>query len=213
VRYACIHRRRHQHSVRTMCRLLRVSRSGYYDWTSRTDSARRRRNRELRLLIRQIHLESNGVYGARKIHRELRELGELCGRNRVARLMREDGLKGCPKRRFRRGANAAPGHPMADNLLKQDFTATDRNQRWASDITFIWTKQGWLFLAVMMDLYSRRIVGWAMHRRISRHLVIDALTMALGYRQPAGPLLHHSDRGSQYTSDDFRDLLAKHDID
>jgi putative transposase len=179
----------------------------------RTDSARRRRDRELRLLIRQIHLESNGVYGARKVHRELLKLGETCGRHRVARLMREDGLKGCPKRRFRHLPNAAEGQPIAENLLKQDFRARRRNQRWASDITCIWTKQGWLFLAVVMDLYSRRIVGWSMDRHVSRHLVIDALTMALGYRQPEGSLIHHSDRGPQYTSDDFRDLLDEHGID
>ncbi len=213
MRYACIHRRRHQHSIRMMCRLLKVSRSGYYDWSHRVESTRSRRDRELKLLVRQIHLESNGVYGARKVHRELLELGEYCGRHRVARLMREDGLKGCPKRRFRHLANPVPGQPIADNLLKQDFTATRRNQRWASDITFIWTKQGWLFLAVVMDLYSRRIVGWSMDRNVSRHLVIDALTMALGYRQPEGSLLHHSDRGPQYSSDDFRDLLDKHGIE
>ena len=144
MRYGCIHRRRHQHSIRMMCRLLQVSRSGYYDWSDRAESARGRRDRELRMLVRQIHLESSGVYGARKVHRELLELGQYCGRHRVARLMREDGLKGCPKRRFRHLSNAAPGHPIADNLLKQDFTAMRCNQRWASDITFIWTKQGWL---------------------------------------------------------------------
>ena len=212
MRYRCIHRRRHQHSVRTMCRLLRVSRSGYYDWSTRRESARDLRDRELTLLVRQMHLESNGVYGARKLQRELLEIGEPCGRHKVARLMRESGLKGCPKRRFRRVADASPGHPVAANLLKRDFTATRINERWAADITFIWTRQGWLFLAVVMDLYSRRIVGWSMDRRIGRHLVLDAMTMALGYRQPSESLLHHSDRGPQYTSDDFRDLLAKHGI-
>ena len=213
MRYACIHRRRRQHSIRKMCRLLRVSRSGYYDWSERAESVRSLRDRELRLLIRQIHLESGGVYGARKVHRELLRLGEDCGRRRVARLMREDGLKGCPKRRFRRPSNAAPEHPIAANLLKQDFKADQRNQRWASDITQLWTRQGWLYLAVVMDLYSRRIIGWAMDRRVGRHLPVDALTMALGYRQPEGSLLHHSDRGPQYTSDDFRDALKKHGIE
>ena len=212
MRYACIHRRRYQHSIRKMCRLLRVSRSGYYDWSQRAESARSRRNRELTLLIRQIHLESGGVYGARKVHRELLRLGEDCGRRRVARLMREDGLKGCPKRRFRRSSNATPEQPFAANLLKQDFKAEQRNQRWASDITQLWTRQGWLYLAVVMDLYSRRIIGWAMDRRVGRQLPVDALTMALGYRQPEGSLLHHSDRGLQYTSDDFRDVLELHDI-
>ena len=212
MRYRCIHRRRYQHSVRMICRLLGVSRSGYYEWFHRGESARVRRNRELTRLIRQVHLESRGVYGARKVHRELLAWGEPCGRHKVARLMHEAGLKGCPKRRFRRLANSPPSHPIAANVLNQDFTATRANERWASDITFISTRQGWLFLAVVMDLYSRRIVGWAMDRRIGRHLVLDAITMALGYRQPAGPLLHHSDRGSQYTSDDFRNLLERHGI-
>jgi putative transposase len=213
VRYGCIHRRRHQHSIRTMCRLLRVSRSGYYDWRQRAESARCRRNRELLLLIRQIHLESNGVYGARKIHRELMVVGEACGRHRVARLMRKDRLKGCPKRRFRRPPNTTTEHPVAKNLLQQDFRAQRPNQRWGSDITQVWTRQGWLYLSVVMDLYSRRIVGWAMDRAVGRHLVVEALTMALGYRQPEGPLLHHSDRGPQYTSDDFRDICRANGIE
>ncbi len=183
MRYACIERRRHQHSVRMMCRLLRVSRSGYYDWRHRGESARRCRDRDLLRLIRQVHLDSDGVYGARKVHRELVYLGERCGRHKVAQLMHQDGLKGCPKRRFRRSAHSPPNHPIAANLLKQDFTATRVNERWASDITFISTRQGWLYLAVVMDLYSRRIVGWSMDRRVGRHLVLDAVTMALGYRQ------------------------------
>jgi putative transposase len=212
VRYRCIHRRRDQCSVRMMCRLLAVSRSGYYAWCHRGESARVHRNRRLGRLIRQVHLESRGVYGARKVHRELLTWGEACGRHRVARLMREAGLKGCPKRRFRARADTPASHPLAANLLQQDFTAARVNERWASDITFISTRQGWLFLAVVMDLYSRRIVGWAMDRRVGRHLVLDAMTMALGYRRPVLPLLHHSDRGPQYTSDDFRDLLDTHGI-
>jgi putative transposase len=126
--------------------------------------------------------------------------------------MHEAGLKGCPKRRFRRLPEHPPSHPIAPNVLNQDFTAARPNERWASDITFVATRQGWLYLAVVMDLYSRRIVGWAMDRYVGRHLVMEAMTMALGYRQPAGALLHHSDRGPQYTSDDFRDLLDQHGI-
>jgi len=195
-----------------MCRLLQVSRSGYYDWSQRAESARSLRDRELRLLIRQIHLESNGVYGARKLHRELLRLGEQVGRHRVARLMRADGLKGCPKRRFRRRPNDAPSHPIAANVLNQDFQADERNQRWASDITQLWTKQGWLYLAVVMDLYSRRIVGWSMNRRLGRQVALDALHMALGRRQPNGELIHHSDRGPQYLSDDYQGLLRRYAI-
>lgn len=195
-----------------MCRLLQVSRSGYYDWCTRAESARARRNRQLTMLIRQLHLESNGVYGARKIHRELLLAGEPCGRHRVARLMRKSLLKGCPKRRFIRPVNTTATHPVADNLLKQDFKADRPNKRWASDITQVHTRQGWLYLSVVMDLFSRRIVGWAMDRAVGRHLVCEALTMALGYRQPDGTLVHHSDRGAQYTSDDFRDICRDNDI-
>ncbi len=211
MRYNCIHRRRYQHSIRMMCRLLKVSRSGYYDWHNRDESERSLQNRSLSRLIKQLHLESNGVYGSRKIQRDLLELGEPCGRHRVARIMHKIGLRGCPKRRFRRYANSPPSHPVAANLLEQDFRATRMDERWSSDITYIWTRQGWLFLAIVMDLFSRRIVGWSMNKLINRHLVIDALAMALGQRDK--PVLHHSDRGSQYSSDDFRDLLKKHGIE
>lgn len=194
-----------------MCRLLKVSRSGYYDWCNRGESARMRRDRTLMPLVRQVYLESRGVYGARKIHRELCAMGEPCGRHKVARLMRQAGLKGCPKRRFRRLADRPPSYPVAHNLLQQDFTASRANERWASDITYISTRQGWLYLAVVMDLYSRRIVGWSMDRRTGRHLVVDAMKMALGQREK--PVVHHSDRGPQYTSDDFRELLHEQGIE
>jgi putative transposase len=169
-----------------MCRVLKVSRSGYYAWRTRPESQRAKTDRQLTREIRRIHIDSDGVYGAPKITAELKEEGHQCGKHKVARLMR--------------------------NLLEQDFTAEGPNQRWASDITYISTYQGWLFLAVVMDLYSRRIVGWSMGRWINRHLVIDALNMAIGQRCPEGELLHHSDRGSQYTSDDFREELDKHGI-
>lgn len=211
MRYNCIHRRRYQHSIRMMCRLLKVSRSGFYDWHNRDESERSLQNRSLSRLIKQLHLESSGVYGSRKIQRDLLELGEPCGRHRVARIMHKIGLRGCPKRRFRRYANSPPSHPVAANLLEQDFRATHMDERWSSDITYIWTKQGWLFLAIVMDLFSRRIVGWSMNKLINRHLVIDAMAMALGQRDK--PVLHHSDRGSQYSSDDFRDLLKTHGIE
>jgi len=194
-----------------MCRLLRVSRGGYYDWCNRSETNRQRRDRVLMPLVRQVHLESRGVYGARKIHRELVAMGEPCGRHKVARLMRQAGLKGCPKRRFRRSGEHRPSYPVAHNLLRQDFSVTRANQHWASDITFISTRQGWLYLAVVMDLFSRRIVGWAMDRYSGRQLVVDAMKMALGQRDK--PLLHHSDRGPQYTSDDFRGLLSQHGIE
>jgi len=162
-------------------------------------------------MIHRLHEASGGVYGARKLHHELIDAGHRCGRHKVAKLMRQSGLKGYPKRRFR-GARKGPlTYPFADNLLKQDFTAKGINERWASDITFIWTQQGWLYLAVVMDLFSRRIIGWSMDRRVGRHLVVDALTMGLDQRKDK-PAIHHSDRGVQYASDDFRNLLKQEGI-
>ncbi len=210
MRYACIHRRRIRHPIRLMCRLLRVSTSGYYAWRIRPESRRARFNRELTQRIRMIHSESDGTYGSPRIQAELSATGLTCGRAKVARLMRNAGLKGCPKRRFR--VTSKRGLVKASNLLEQDFSATTVNERWASDITFIWTGQGWLYLAVVMDLYSRKIIGWSMSRRIDRHIVVDAMKMALNHRRPVGDLIHHSDRGSQYLSDDFQDLLKQHDV-
>ena len=212
MRYRCIDRRRSHYPVRMMCRLLKVSRSGYYAWRIRPESQRAKTDRELTRVIRRLHAASGGAYGSPKIRDELRDEGYHCGRHKVARLMRKAGLKGCPKRRFRISTLRDPSHPVADNLLAQDFTAEAPNQRWASDITYISTQLGWLFIAVVMDLYSRRIVGWSMNRWMSRHLVIDALNMAIDQRVLNGTLIHHSDRGAQYTSDDFRAELEKHGI-
>ena len=143
---------------------------------------------------------------------DLRAEGLYYGRNKVASLMRQTGLKGCLHRRFKRTTQSDPSHAVANDLVKQDFTVRFPNRLWASDLTYISTHQGWLFLAVVMDLFSRRIVGWSMSRWMSRHLVMDALSMALGARNPKGKLIHHSDRGAQYTSDDFRDQLDRHGI-
>ena len=213
MRYICIDRRRTQYPVRMMCRLLKVSSSGYYAWRVRPESQRAQTDRELTRVIRRLHADSQGVYGSPKMRDELKDEGYRCGRHKVARLMRLAGLRGCPKRRFKITTECDPSHPVAKNLLRQDFAAEAPNQRWASDITYISTHQGWLYLAVVMDLYSRRIVGWSMSRWLNRHLVIDALSMAIGSRRPEGELIHHSDRGGQYTSDDFRDELEKHGIE
>jgi len=199
--------------VRMMCRLLRVSASGYYAWRTRPECARTRQDRELMPMIRRIFEASNGVYGSPRVHAELMARGVTAGRNKIARLMRLERLRGCPKRRFRVTTQRDPTHPAAKNLLQQNFTAKQPNQRWASDITYISTKQGWIYLAVVMDLFSRRIVGWSMSERMGRHLVVGALRMAIDARRPDGPLVHHSDRGAQYTSDDFRELLASHGIE
>ncbi len=212
MRYVCIEHRRLQYPVTMMCRVLKVSKSGYYAWRTRPESSRAKTDREVTEVLKHLHAESDGVYGSPKMCLELKDEGYHCGKHKVARLMRLAGLRGCPKRRFRVTTKQEPSHPIATNLLEQDFEAQAPNQIWASDITYISTHQGWLYLAIVMDLYSRRIIGWSMNRRMSRHLVIDALLMAIDDRQPPATLIHHSDRGSQYTSDDFRDELAKHNI-
>jgi len=212
MRYRCIDRRRIQYPINMMCRLLKVSRSGYYAWRVRPESPRAKTDRKLTHVIRRLHAESNGVYGSPKLTAELKDEGYCCGRHKVARLMRLARLQGCPKRRFKVTTQSDPSHPVAANLLQQDFTATTPNQRWASDITYIATHQGWLYLAVVMDLYSRRIIGWSMSQWIDRHLAMDALSMAIEDRQPEKVLIHHSDRGSQYTSDIYRMALDQHGI-
>ena len=210
MRYACIDRRRSLYPVRMMCDALKVSTSGFYDWQARPESPRASYDRQLTETIRQVHAESDSTYGSPRVHAELNATGHPCGRPKVARLMHLAGLKGCPKRRFR--VTTKSGMTRASNLLEQDFSAATTNERWASDITYLWTGQGWLYLAVVMDLYSRRIIGWSMSRRINRHLVLDALNMALGQRRPGEDLIHHSDRGVQYLSDDFQALLKVNGI-
>ena len=212
MRYQCIDYRRIQYPVAMMCRVLKVSRSGYYAWRTRPESARAKTDRELTQVVKRVHAESKGVYGSPKVRDELLAEGYQYGRHKVARLMRNAGLRGCPKHRYKVTTRQDLRHDVAKNLLQQDFKVKAPNQCWASDITYISTSQGWLYLAVVMDLYSRRIVGWSMDKRINRHIVMDALAMAINDRRPSKGLIHHSDRGSQYTSDDFRDKLKKHGI-
>ena len=213
MKYACIERRRSDYPIRMMCRLLRVSASGYYAWRIRPESPRAKTDRELVSKIKRIHAQSKGVYGSPRIRAELASEGNQVGRNRVARLMRLERLQGCPRRRFRVTTQRNPTHRVARNLLQQNFTAAAPNQRWVADITYISTHRGCIYLAIVLDLYSRRIVGWSMSRWMNRRIVVDALRMAISARQPEGKLIHHSDRGGQYTSDDFRNELAKHGIE
>ena len=155
MRYTCIHRRRNLYPVQMMCQAMKVSSSGYYAWRIRPESRRRRYDRELTQAIRLLHAESGGTYGSPRLCAELNDSGFACGRAKVARLMHTAGLKGCPKRRFR--VTTKRGVTKASNVLDQNFSAATVNERWASDITYIWTNQGWLYLGVVMDLYSRRI--------------------------------------------------------
>ena len=195
-----------------MCRVLQVSVSGYYAWRNRPDCRRTCENRRLLAEIRTIHAKSTGTYGSLRIHAELQENGFSCGRHRVAHLMRSEGLQGIPRRRFRRTTTSRPNQPVAPNLLKQDFTATAPNQRWAGDITYVRSGEGWLYVAVILDLYSRKVVGWTTSTRLQRNLVWDALTMAVDRRSLVPGLIHHSDRGSQYASHEFQKLLRDHGL-
>ncbi len=187
---------------------MSVAPSGYYAWRKRPSSELKMANNILVEKIKEIHAEFEGKYGSPRIYQELRDRKIACSENRVARLMRENGIRAKHKRRFRVTTKANPAHPVAPNLLNREFTAEKPNQKWTSDITYIRTKESWLYLAVVLDLFSRRIVGWAMSTRMTSKLVIDALEMAIEQRKPAAGLLHHSDRGSQYTGKPYQKLLA-----
>jgi putative transposase len=193
-----------------MCRVLEVSRSGYYAWLKHPESKRDKDDKALSQEIFEIHQESFCTYGSPRVYRELKRRGKHIGEKRIVRLMRKDGLKAKTKRKFKVTTDSRHNFPVAANLLNREFTPEEPNQVWASDITYIWTAEGWLYLAVVMDLFSRTIVGWSMSERMTRELVIDAFVMATKRRNPPSGLLHHSDRGSQYASDDYQDILAKH---
>lgn len=196
-----------------MCKTLRVSRSGFYAWRGRPESDRARENRDLTELIRGIFDDSREIYGCPRVFRTLRHRGVSCGRNRVARLMRAAGLRSKTKRRFRvKTTDSDHSLPIAPDLLERDFRTDRMNQAWVSDMTYIRTDEGWLYLAVTMDLYSRKVVGWSMAPTMHAAIVIDALRMAVNLRQPEPGLIHHSDRGSQYASEAFRSLLAGHGL-
>lgn len=206
---------RHEFEISLMCRSLGVSRSGFYAWRKRPASERERRDQRLRLEIRAIHRESRQTYGSPRVHAELRARALCCGLGRVERLMRDDGLRARERRRFRRTTNSNHSRRIAPNVLERRFSVEEMNELdrvWVGDITYIPTREGWLYLAVLLDLASRSVVGWAMKATMERSLVLDALRMALLRRRPSGGLLHHSDRGVQYASADYQALLAGHDI-
>ena len=195
-----------------MCKVLEVSRSGYYAWRKRPSSARKMANQELLQAIRKVHQESHEIYGSPRITEELHHQGWICGENRVARLMREHDIRANAARRFHATTRRNPAHVAAPNLLRRNFTASRPDEIWLADITYIPTQEGWLYLAAMLDLYSRRIVGWAMSERMTETLTLRALRMALQQRRPASTLLHHSDQGRQYTSGSYQELLKNHAI-
>lgn len=190
------------HAVALLCRVLRVSRSGFYAWMDREPSARRVADEGLAREVARIHAGSRGTYGAPRIHADLKEAGTRVSRRRVARLMRELGIEGVSRRRRRRTTIPDQSRPPAPDLIGRDFRATGPDQKWFADLTYVPTWEGYLYLAVVMDAWSRRIVGWAMRDDMRAELVVDALGMAVTMRRPAaeGGLIHHSDRGGQYAS-------------
>jgi putative transposase len=213
VKYACIARHVGEFPVRLMCAVLEVSRSGFYAAQRRAPSARARADQRLRLEIRAAHAASRRRYGAPKIHRELRAQGIRCARKRVARLMRVEGLRAKGPRAFRVTTQSTHRAPVAPNHLERRFAVVhhpERDRVWAGDITYLATHEGWLYLAVLLDLASRRVIGWCVDARLDDTLTLRALGMALAHRRPPRGGLHHSDRGGQYASADYQALLTQH---
>ncbi len=201
----------HAHPIKTMCEVLDVSRSGYYQWRSARTSARASQTEAIKAKIARVHETSRGTYGSPRVTAALHGQGEAVGRNRVARLMKEAGLKGRQARRYRvRTTDSAHDDPISPNLLAEAPAPTKPDEIWVSDITYVETGEGWLYLAGVLDLYSRRLIGWAMGSSLATALPLAALHMALRRRRPGAGLLHHSDRGCQYACADYRSALSKH---
>jgi putative transposase len=199
-------------SIQAMCKIFHVSRAGFYAWCKRPESRRKQEDRRILLNIKTSFKNSREAYGYRRIHQDLRDMNEPCGKHRIARLMNEHGIHPKTRRKFKVTTDSRHNKPIHANHLARQFNASSVNQRWVSDITYVATVEGWLYLAAIMDLYSRKIVGWAMSHRLKESLVINALNMALLRRKVDGNLLLHSDRGSQYASDNFQQVLNDHGI-
>jgi putative transposase len=207
LKYAFIRNHSEEFRVLLMCQALRVSRSGYYTWLSRPESDRIGENRMLLSQIRIVHKRSRRRYGSPRVTAELNESGFACGENRVARLMRLNGIYAKGRRKYRATTDSKHLYPVAPNLLDRHFAVDRPNAVWVSDITYIWTTEGWLYLAAIVDLYSRKVVGWSMGSRITGQLTLDALKQAVGRRRPQPGLVHHSDRGRQYAAGDYQNML------
>lgn len=213
MRYAWIKTHAGNYPVTVLCHVLDVGVSGYYDWLRREPSAQQQRRRLIAIAAGKSYRDSNRVYGYRKVHKDVVQEAKIdCCLETVRRVLAEKGLFSKVKRRFVATTDSNHNRPVADNLLDRDFTASAPNRKWAADITYIPTGEGWLYLSAVMDLYSRRIVGWSMSANIDAELVCEALRMAVLQRHPGDGLMHHSDRGVQYTAGDFVKLLNEHKI-
>jgi putative transposase len=210
MKYAFIAQHRREFRVKSMCTALGVSRSGYYEWRDRQPSPRARENARLLEKIREIHQQSREAYGADKTWQALRRRGESCGRHRVARLRQVHGIVAKRVRLFERTSTHRQEAPPAPDRLGRDFRASHPNRIWVTDMTFVPTRRGWLHLAVVLDLFSRRVVGWSMGSRPDQRVALDALQMAIAERRPAPGLIHHSDQGRLYASGAYRAMLRAH---
>lgn len=210
MKYAFIRAHRDVHEVTTLCRVLGVSKAGYYAWAKRGPSQRAVEDQALAAAIRAAHLDSGRTYGSPRVHRELRNQGRRHGVKRVARVMRQEGLRAKTTRRFRVTTQSDHAHRVAPNVLARRFDERRPNRVWVADITYLRTREGWLYLAVVLDLGTRAVVGWAMRHTMERGLTLDALDMAVRRRRPAPGVLHHADRGSQYACRDYRARLTAH---
>ena len=208
MKFQFIERHQQAHSVGLMARMFGVSRSGYYAWRSRAAGERERSDEELVVQITEVQERTQYRYGSPRVAERLKRRGITAGHNRVARLMREHRLGRRAKKRFRSTTDSNHGLPVAENLLKRQFQVSEANRVWASDLSYIPTAEGWLYLCVVLDLFSRKVVGWAMGTRMNASLMIQALAMAYRRRKPPAGVIFHSDRGSQYCASDFRDLVA-----
>lgn len=212
MKYAVIQSHEQTFRVRMMCRVLAVSPGGYYEWRSRVPSSQAQRRTQLDAQVQAAFAAEKGRAGAPRLSRRLRKHGHRCGRHQVAQSLRRQGLRAKGARKYKATTNSKHSLPVAPNLLQQDFSAERPNQKWVSDITCLWTDEGWLYLAVVMDLYSRLVVGWSLSERMTATLVCDALRMAVfGRLRPRGVIVH-SDRGSQYCSREHRALLDEHGL-
>lgn len=209
MKYAFIDAEKAQWPVDVQCDALGVSRSGYYAWNGRPAAPRAEQDEELVDEIKAAYEAGRGTYGSPRVHRELRAKGRRIGKKRVERLMRQHGIAARRKRRFRRTTDSNHSHPIAPNVLDRNFEVELPNTAWVTDVTYVWTHEGWLYLAVILDLFSRRVVGWAVSANNDRALALGALDRAVSARTPAEGLVHHSDRGSVYASDDYGEGLTK----
>ncbi len=210
MKYAFMQAHREEFELKRMCRVLQISRSGYYDWAGRKESKRSQQDRVLLEEIRRIHQETKEAYGATKTWRALNQSGRVCGKHRVARLRRQAGIEARRKRKFRLAYKARNTPPAPANLLRWPFKADHPDQIWVTDVTFIPTRSGWLYLAVLIDLHTRLVVGWSMKERPNQELVNEALMMAVEQRRPKPGLIHHSDQGILYSSSSYLALLKKY---